>query len=404
MQEADTLKAMVAGHICLDITPGFNPMLEGSFDEIFAPGKLINVRQAVIGTGGAVSNTGLAMARLGIDVKLNGKVGNDEFGRLIKDIVGRDRSLSFKTVSDQSSSYTVVLALPGVDRIFLHHPGTNDTFTAEDIDYEALSECSLLHLGYPPLMRKLYENDGCELLEIFKKAKELGVVTSLDMTVPDPNSDSGKADWQKIFSRVLPYVDIFIPSVEEIAYMLDGKLFDRRKAQSGGNDPVLAYSGSDCSSLSDRILDMGVKIAGIKVGIKGCYLRTASRDVIRTLTPIADMVDQWSSREIWAGSYKSETFGSATGAGDATIAGFLMAFLQGMKPVETVKTANVLGWQNVRKVDTLSGIEDWPTTVDMINDRSKELNPLQIDDADWQFDKKDRLYFSSRDSFYNNRD
>ena len=142
MKQSDTIKTMVAGHICLDITPGFNPLLEGGFNEIFAPGKLINVEEVVIGTGGTVSNTGLAMTKLGIDVCLNGKVGDDEFGRMIKDRVGFDKSAAFKTVSGQSSSYSIVLALPGVDRIFLHHPGTNDTFTADDFDYDALSKCS----------------------------------------------------------------------------------------------------------------------------------------------------------------------------------------------------------------------------------------------------------------------
>lgn len=394
---SESIKVMVAGHICLDIAPGFNPELKGSFDRIFAPGKLINVEDAVIGAGGAVSNTGLAMARLGIDVELNGKVGNDEFGGIIKSIVGKERATSFKTVPGQSSSYSIVLALPGVDRIFLHHPGTNNTFTSDDIDYDALSQCRLLHFGYPTLMRKMYENNGKELYEIFKKAKELGVVTSLDMTLPDANSDSGKANWQKIFEKALPYVDIFLPSVEEIAYMLDMELFKKRKSQSNGRDPVLAYTGEDCSRLSGKLFDLGVKIAAIKVGIKGYYLRTAGNDVLKTLVPVSKDLDLWAEREIWANSYKTEKFGSATGAGDATIAGFLTAFLKGLDPVQSVKAANLLGWQNVREVDTLSGIEDWQTTIGMIEDDNKELNPLIIDDTGWWFCESEKVYFGPHD-------
>ena len=85
-------RVMVAGHICLDITPKFPETLRGRFDEIFSPGKLINVNEAVIGAGGVVANTGLSMARLGFDVMLNGKIGDDAFGSMILDIVGRDRA------------------------------------------------------------------------------------------------------------------------------------------------------------------------------------------------------------------------------------------------------------------------------------------------------------------------
>ncbi len=395
--ETKNLKVMVAGHICLDITPGFNADNAGRFDQILSPGKLINVEDATIGTGGTVSNTGLTLAKLGVDVKLNGKVGDDKFGDIIKSILGSDKASSFKTVSGQHSSYTVVLSLPGVDRIFLHHTGTNDTFTADDIDYKALSECSLLHFGYPTLMRKMYENDGHELYLIFKKAKELGVITSLDMTPPDPDSDSGKANWQTIFEKVLPYVDIFLPSVEEVAYVLDRDLFEKRKEQAKDEDPVLAYTGSDCSKLSESLLNLGVKVAAIKAGIKGYYLRTSDKAALKTLPHFSGELDQWANREIWANSYKAQKFGAATGAGDSTIAGFLTAFLSGFDPVKCVKTANVLGWQNVREVDTLSGIEDWPMTLEMINDERKELNSLTIDDADWRYSDHEQVYYGPHD-------
>ena len=47
-------KVMVAGHICLDIAPRIPPSLKGGFAENFIPGKLINVEEATLSTGGAV--------------------------------------------------------------------------------------------------------------------------------------------------------------------------------------------------------------------------------------------------------------------------------------------------------------------------------------------------------------
>ena len=189
-----------------------------------------------------------------------------------------------------------------------------------------------------------------------------------------------------------------IACVEEIAYMIDWDMFEHRKAQAADRDPVLAYTGDDCSKLSSDLLDSGVKIAGIKVGVKGCYLRTAGREALSCLAPIADVLDKWSNREVWAGSYKAEKFGSATGAGDVTIAGFLTAFLRGLDPVESVKSANILGWQNVREIDTLSGIEDWPVTVAMVNDKGKELNLLKIDDPGWKYKDSEKIYYGPNDS------
>ncbi len=388
---------MVAGHICLDITPVFNSESRGTFGEIFCPGKLINVGPAVFSTGGAVANTGLAMAKLGLDVRLNCKVGDDIIGDLIKKVIGSERAVSCKTVSGQNSSYSVVLAPPGMDRVFLHNPGTNDTFTAEDIDYEALRQCRLLHFGYPTLMKRMYEDEGRELVRIFQRARNMGVVTSLDMTVPDPESPSGRADWPAILKRVLPWVDIFLPSIEEIAYMLDRRLFEKRKAQAGREDPVLCYTAEDCHRLSQRMLDLGVKIAAIKMGIKGYYLRTAGRETLKSLTPLKAGLEEWSNRQLWAPSYRADTFGSATGAGDATIAGFLTAFLHGLGPIQAIKVANMLGWQNVREIDALSGIEDWPTTLAMIQDDGKRLNPLVINEKGWRLCEASRVYLGPDD-------
>lgn len=394
-----TINVMVAGHICLDITPGFDRHIQGGFEQVFSPGKLINVDKAVIGTGGAVSNTGLAMSKLGLNVLFNGKVGDDVFGLMIKQLVGQERASSFKTVSGQSTSYSIVLSLPGVDRVFLHHPGTNDTFGPEDIDYKALSNCSLFHFGYPSLMKRMYQNDGCELVSIFSKAQSLGVATSLDMTLPDPQSDSGKVDWAAILQRTLPYVDFFLPSIEEIAYMLDRDLFHQRKSKAGKDDPVLAYSAADCSQLADKLIAMGVAVVAIKNGIRGYYLKTAVPNRLSKISILDKSgIDSWSNRELWAGSYRADKFGSATGAGDATIAGFLTAFLRGLNPIESLRVANTVGWQNVREVDALSGIEDWQTTLAMARDKNRRRNPLEITDAGWQYDTNDLVYYGPADS------
>ena len=394
MRNDNKIKVMVAGHICLDITPRIPQCLKGGFAENFTPGKLINVEEAVLSTGGAVSNTGLAMAKLGTDVILNGKVGNDAFGAIIKQLVGVELSQSFKTVEHQSTSYTIVIVMPGIDRILMHHPGTNDTFGADDIDYNALAQCRLFHFGYPPLMKCMYADGGRELGEIFKRAKAKNVITSLDMTLPDQASESGKVNWRAILSQVLPYVDIFVPSIEEAAFMADKSLFQKRKTQAGSDDAVLCYQASDCTAVSDVFLSLGAKVVMLKNGIRGNYLRTTEQ---KRLTDICSVDSaSWSGRELWAASFKADKFGSSTGAGDATIAGFLRALIAGHTPQQSLRIANTVGWENVRAIDALSGIEDWDVAMRYVNDMSRQQNPTGLDTA-WRYSPTDGIYYGPAD-------
>ena len=63
-------KIVVAGHICVDLTPVFPPGKKGSVRELLVPGRLLQMEGMDIHTGGAVSNTGLALKKLGASVDL----------------------------------------------------------------------------------------------------------------------------------------------------------------------------------------------------------------------------------------------------------------------------------------------------------------------------------------------
>ena len=211
--------AVVAGHICLDIIPDFSSVGQVPLSALLRPGKLVEVGDATLSTGGAVANTGLALNILGVRTQLMGKVGDDALGRVVRDIVsGRDPRLADGMVVDATAgtSYTVIISPPGVDRIFFHSPGANNTFGPGDVRYDIVEQVRLFHFGYPPLMRRTYRHEGSELVEIFRRVRALGVTTSLDMALPDPASDAGHADWPAILRNVLPFVDVFLPSIEEI--------------------------------------------------------------------------------------------------------------------------------------------------------------------------------------------
>lgn len=357
-------KVIVAGHICLDITPVFPGKKVSRLDEMMAPGKLIHMNGVEVHTGGVVANTGLAMKLLGADVSLMGKIGKDEFGRLILQILGKYGYTDYQDmIQDEAAgtSYSVVIAVPGIDRIFLHAPGANDTFCFDDLNFDRIREASLFHFGYPPLMARTYRNEGEELVHILKKVKELGVATSLDMAAVDPASEAGKADWQKIMEKAIPYVDFFVPSVEELCCMLEPDRYESWLQRAGGADVTeILNVEKDVKPLADRLMDMGAKALLIKCGAPGLYYRTADEEVLKTIG-IKTGLDTagWSSQEGFERSYQPSKILSGTGAGDTSIAAYLTAMLEGKPLKRCVQLAAATGASCVEAYDALGGLKSF---------------------------------------------
>lgn len=348
---------IAAGHICLDITPVFpGEKKVARVDELLVPGKLVEMNAASVHTGGSVANTGLALKLLGNDVTLLGKVGDDAFGAMIAEILARYGAGGLIVDKESTTSYSVVLALPGIDRMFLHHPGANNTFSASDVPEEALEQAALFHFGYPPLMKRIYANNGEELKQIMRRAKEKGLVTSLDMAAIDANGDGGRVDWEKLLKNVLPFVDFFVPSFEELCFMLNRPLFYR-----------LTASGEDCTDgldvmqyampLAEKCLEMGCAVAMVKCGLSGLVWKCAGPERMESTG-----VKWTADKALWAGScghqpcYQADTVRSSTGAGDVTIAAWLTAALNGETPEDCARLAAAEGAASVTSYDALGGL------------------------------------------------
>lgn len=348
-------KIIAAGHICLDITPAFPQREIGRVDEIMKPGHLIQMGEADIHLGGSVSNTGLALKKLGARVSLMGKIGKDSFGELVMSQLNHYGAGEGMLVSaDSATSYSVVVAPKGIDRIFLHHSGANDTFCSEDLDYHLIGEAGLFHFGYPPLMKKLYKNDGEDLLAIFKRVKELNVATSLDMAAVDEQSEAGRADWEGILEKVLPYVDFFVPSVEELAMMLDMELYRAWTDRAAGGDLCAVLAPEDVAPLAEKALALGAKAVLLKCGAPGMYLAVSDNAVLK-----AGDIDftSWAGVRHFEPSYKPDKILSGTGAGDTSIAAFLYAVTLGKPWQDCLRLASATGACCVTAYDALSGLK-----------------------------------------------
>lgn len=355
-------EAAVAGHICLDVIPELSRR-DGGIESLLVPGKLVECGPALLSTGGAVPNSGITLHRLGFGVRLMGKIAGDDFGRAVLELLAKhDTSLagSMIVAPDGVTSYSIVISPPGVDRIFLHCPGANDTFSADDIDYSSLEGARLFHFGYPPIMKRIRADGGAELVSIFRRVKEMGLTTSLDMSRPDPDTEAGGADWRALLERVLPFVDVFLPSAEEIIFMLDRHFHDELQTKLGPAGLIHGIGSDALDSLLGSMIDMGAAIAGIKLGDRGLCVRTTAD--VRRLSKMGKCapanLDQWAGRELYSPCFSVNVAG-ATGAGDSTIAGFLAGLLKGLGPEETLTAALATGACNVERPDAVSGIPSW---------------------------------------------
>jgi sugar/nucleoside kinase (ribokinase family) len=336
---------VVAGHICLDVIPE----LAGALD--VRPGGLVVIGPSAVSTGGPVGNVGIALHRLGVPVRLIAKIGDDMFGRELLSILrGYDPALAdgMIVVPSETTSYSVIVNPPGIDRTVLHCAGANDTFGFADVPLDRLDGARILHFGYPPIMRRLYSDGGSELFELFAAAHARNLVVSLDTCVPDPTSAAGRVDWVAFFARVLPAVEVFSPSVDELRVML-------RVPSLGRIDLAGARA------LATRALALGPAVFALKLGDQGLYLRTARNGEAfdRVCDRLALDPGEWRDREVLAPCFRARRVAGTNGSGDSTIAGLLTALLRGENPVEAATSANAVGACSVEEPDASSGVPPW---------------------------------------------
>lgn len=375
--KATSPEIVVAGHICLDIIPELN-VAAAEAEHLFQPGRLTRIGPATVSLGGCVANTGIALHRLGANVRLVGKLGDDPLSSLLETTLakygpqlGKDMIIAAR----ETTSYSIVVNPPGGDRTFWHCPGANDTFSADDIDRALLNDARLFHFGYPPLMFQVTADGGVALAEMLRAVQASGGLTSLDMAMPGTSEVA--VDWRNWLTTVLPSTDLFLPSLDEILLLLDPKLFKQLSAQATGENLAKLVDPRLLRRVASQLCELGATIVAIKLGDQGLYLHT-ERDV-------ADLSRRchWQSYN-WQGwedlsticpCYHVETVGT-TGAGDCTIAGLLMALLQGHGPVEALRSATAVGALCVQSADATSNIPSW----DEVQRQAESLPHLPLRD------------------------
>lgn len=364
-------KILVAGALVLDVVPVF---MESQADkERVAAGGTVYLKRIDTAIGGAVGNTGLALHRLGADTVLFSKVGADDMGHLVKKALESAECRHYVAVEqDMNTSTSVIVAKPGQDRMILHSRGASQKYRPEDIPDDLLKENDLFHFGYPTGMECMYTDGGENLSALYKRVKSFGLTTSMDLSFPGIDTPSGLADWKEILKKTLPYVDVFLPSFEELLLILDRERYLSLKEQYPGMGMKDIFSFDLVSYLAQTLIDMGVKIAVIKCGEIGSYVKTGAAQAFREFGKASEIrTSEWTERELFAPPCRVDQIVSTNGAGDTFVAGFLQGILLGRSAAKTLHFAAATAAARIASPRGRDGIPEYGTIDEKLEKEQK---------------------------------
>ncbi|HKJ69986.1 MAG TPA: carbohydrate kinase family protein [bacterium] len=196
--------------------------------------KLAGNMTLTMGSASAILATNIA--RLGQKVGFTGKLGDDLFGKLVLETLqSRNVGTEGILIDEQvQTGVTVVLSFPD-DYAMVTHMGAMADFSVDDIDFSYIRKAKHLHLSSFYLQPKLRSGAA----ELFEKAKDLGLTTSLD-----PGWDPAET-WEEDLLETLHFVDVFLPNKQE-AFHISGttQLQDAFEVLNNFTDTIVATQGS----------------------------------------------------------------------------------------------------------------------------------------------------------------
>jgi sugar/nucleoside kinase (ribokinase family) len=252
-------------------------------------GTIAAVDPITVCTGGIVSNSAIALTRLGMRVAALGYVGDDHWGTMFRQVLqteGIDTS-HVMNHSITSTTTAIVLIDSTGQRSFAYYPGATEMVDRHTLldRLELFRQSQVALIGYYSLLPKL----DAALSDVLQAIRETGCQTALD--------SAGNGGRLQPLDRALPHLDIYVPSHKEAI------------SQTSETDPAQAIEVyRQCGATG---------LLGIKLGPDGALLSPAPGQYVRidAVAPPGPIVD-------------------TTGAGDAFYAGLLTGLLRGLSPAD----------------------------------------------------------------------
>jgi sugar/nucleoside kinase (ribokinase family) len=277
------------------------------------------VEEAGLTLGGSGAILAHGAAKLGLRVGICAVVGDDLFGRFVRealDAVGVDTS---GVVTDPAIPTGVTVVLSGErDRAIMTSPGTIASLRADLLERSTLDRARHVHVSSYYLQNALVP----DLPGVFERVRGGGGTTSLD-----PNWDPSE-QWDGGLLDLLQHTDVFLPNAMEATRM--------------------AHT-SDLEGAA-RSLAMAARMVVVKNGDKGAVACTDGTVTTSAGVPV-ETVD-------------------TTGAGDSFDAGFLASWLGGGPLERALAIANACGALSTR---VIGGVDGQPTMAEA--DAALEASP-----------------------------
>lgn len=276
-------------------------LIEGMRPEDFKQSVTV-LEEAVFTSGGDAANEAVVLSRLGSKAALLTKLDTSTVGTMLLEDLKQEGVDTTHIVRDKDSRCTtafVILNEKG-EHVFFLAKGEREGIAAEDIPFDILKQTKAICIGSLYTTYKL--NDG-GAFQIMKAAKEAGAITFADLD-HDVEQKGPKA-----MDGLMPYVDYLLPSMEEARY-------------------ITGVQGEKEAAL--LLLSRGVKTVIIKLGDKGCYVK--SKEEAFYVDPfVVEPKD-------------------TTGCGDNFVAGFIHSVLSGKCLMESATFACAAGAINSLKM------------------------------------------------------
>lgn len=267
-------------------------------------------------TGGGAANSARTLGRLGADVALSGRVGQDSFATSIREDLVRD-SVSLSQLKEDPHGPTgvaVALIRPDGKRCFTTVRGANQAYCREDLAAVHWESYPFVHINgyfqFPAL-----EPDLPALLERMKAA---GCTVSFDTASWDP---SGR--WYESIRPFARFIDYFFAN--------DSQLFQL----TGRKSPAEAAA---------FLQGEGVKTVVAKLGEEGSVTFRQEDAPVAVKAYPAEAVD-------------------TTGAGDSYDAAYMLGVSQGWRQWECAQFANTVAGLNCSQVGATAGVPDLDTAL-----------------------------------------
>ncbi|KAK8934173.1 putative fructokinase-1 [Platanthera zijinensis] len=169
--------------------------------------------------GGAPANVAIAVARLGGRAAFMGKLGDDEFGRMLAAIL-RENGVSDAGVTFDAGARTalafVTLRSDGErEFMFYRNPSADMLLTPAELDLDLIRRAKVFHCGSISLITDPCRSAHLKALEV---AKEAGVLLSYDPNLRLPLWPSAEEAKEQILS-IWDYADVIKVSDVELEFL-----------------------------------------------------------------------------------------------------------------------------------------------------------------------------------------